>query len=262
MSAWWALVFHTFCPLTIQSSPSRTAVACRPARSDPAPGSLNSWHHVRAPVRVDRRYRRLSSSLPWSWIVGAASQNPAPSGAATPPACRIAECATRSAQTGSRRPNQSADQDGTAQPESTSRSRHVSSGMSGSHAPWNHSSTSSATSASVISAIPWTSAADPAPRSAVGRIGTHCFPTTPSSRPSATGSAGSWRRDRRAHPSTAPSPHLLKNSSPSTSPTGSNPAVRATPSEAVLSGWINRVGRSGGSRPARWRHSSRRARLA
>ncbi len=42
MSAWSADVFQTFCPLTIHSSPSLTAVAWRPARSEPAPGSLKS----------------------------------------------------------------------------------------------------------------------------------------------------------------------------------------------------------------------------
>ena len=56
MSAWSADVFHTFWPLTTHSSPSRTAVAWRPARSEPAPGSLNSWHHVSSPVSVRRRY--------------------------------------------------------------------------------------------------------------------------------------------------------------------------------------------------------------
>ena len=44
-SARCANEFHTFWPLTTHSSPSRTAVVVRPARSEPAPGSLNSWHH-------------------------------------------------------------------------------------------------------------------------------------------------------------------------------------------------------------------------
>ena len=37
-------MFHTFWPLTTHSSPSRTALVPRPAKSLPAPGSLNSWH--------------------------------------------------------------------------------------------------------------------------------------------------------------------------------------------------------------------------
>ena len=36
---------HVFCPLTTHSSPSRTARVDSPARSEPAPGSENSWQH-------------------------------------------------------------------------------------------------------------------------------------------------------------------------------------------------------------------------
>ncbi len=42
MSAIWPSEVHTFWPLTIHSSPSRTARAFSPARSEPAPGSLKS----------------------------------------------------------------------------------------------------------------------------------------------------------------------------------------------------------------------------
>ena len=45
-SARWAQVVHTFCPLTRQPSPSRSARVASEARSEPAPGSLNSWHHT------------------------------------------------------------------------------------------------------------------------------------------------------------------------------------------------------------------------
>ena len=41
-----ASVVQTFCPETIHSSPSRTALVASPATSDPAPGSLNSWHQI------------------------------------------------------------------------------------------------------------------------------------------------------------------------------------------------------------------------
>ena len=44
-----AAEFHTFWPVTTNSSPSRTARHARPARSQPAPGSLNSWHHASSP---------------------------------------------------------------------------------------------------------------------------------------------------------------------------------------------------------------------
>ena len=45
-SARWAHVVHTFWPVSTHSSPSRSARVASEARSDPAPGSLNSWHHT------------------------------------------------------------------------------------------------------------------------------------------------------------------------------------------------------------------------
>ena len=50
---------HVFCPLTTHSSPSRTARVDSPARSEPAPGSENSWQHS----SVVRRKRGISSRL-------------------------------------------------------------------------------------------------------------------------------------------------------------------------------------------------------
>ena len=44
--ATWPSVVHTFWPLTIHSSPSRTARVLSPATSEPAPGSLKSWHQI------------------------------------------------------------------------------------------------------------------------------------------------------------------------------------------------------------------------
>ena len=41
-----ALVLHTFWPLTTNRSPSWIATVRMPARSLPASGSLNSWHHT------------------------------------------------------------------------------------------------------------------------------------------------------------------------------------------------------------------------
>ena len=43
---------HTFWPDTTHSSPSRTARVWRPARSLPATGSLNIWHHALRPVTI------------------------------------------------------------------------------------------------------------------------------------------------------------------------------------------------------------------
>ncbi len=37
-----------------------------PGEVGPAPGSLNSWHHVSSPVRIGRSSRRFSSSEPWA----------------------------------------------------------------------------------------------------------------------------------------------------------------------------------------------------
>ena len=54
MSAVWPKEVQTFWPVTIHSSPSRTALAVRPARSEPAPGSLKSWHQARCPVTMSR----------------------------------------------------------------------------------------------------------------------------------------------------------------------------------------------------------------
>ena len=50
-----ARVVHTFCPLSTHSSPSRSARVESPATSDPAPGSLNSWHQISSLVKRGRR---------------------------------------------------------------------------------------------------------------------------------------------------------------------------------------------------------------
>ena len=107
-SAWWADVFQTFCPLTIQRSPSRTAVVVSPARSDPAPGSLNSWHHVCSPVSSGARNRSRTASGPWVRIVGPASVVPPPTGIPTAPAARSSAWTTSSAQAGRSRPEPAA----------------------------------------------------------------------------------------------------------------------------------------------------------
>ena len=46
---------HTFWPLTTHSSPSRTARVARLATSEPAPGSLKSWHQISSQVKSGRR---------------------------------------------------------------------------------------------------------------------------------------------------------------------------------------------------------------
>jgi hypothetical protein len=48
-SASMAPELQTFWPVITQWSPSRVARVDRPARSEPDPGSLNSWHHATEP---------------------------------------------------------------------------------------------------------------------------------------------------------------------------------------------------------------------
>ena len=52
---YWAPDVQTFWPLTVHSSPSRTALVCRLARSEPAPGSLKSWHQISSPASIGGR---------------------------------------------------------------------------------------------------------------------------------------------------------------------------------------------------------------
>jgi hypothetical protein len=40
------MLVHTFCPLTSHPPSSRVARVLNAARSEPAPGSLKSWHHA------------------------------------------------------------------------------------------------------------------------------------------------------------------------------------------------------------------------
>ena len=53
--AWWAKVVHTFCPVTTQSSPSRTAWVFTDARSEPESGSEKPWHQISSPDRIGCR---------------------------------------------------------------------------------------------------------------------------------------------------------------------------------------------------------------
>ena len=58
-----ANVFQTFWPLTTHSSPSRTARVASDARSEPAPGSLKSWHQTSSPVKSGRSSARARLGL-------------------------------------------------------------------------------------------------------------------------------------------------------------------------------------------------------
>ena len=147
---------HTFCPLTTHSSPSRSALVVSPARSDPLPGSLNSWHHLSSPVTMGRSRRRLASGEPCSRMVGAARAMPAPAAGPTAPTSANTSATTAASPFDSPLPYHSVGQVGQPQPESASRPRHSRSGRSGSHHCSSHDSTSRRTSrASSAPLISW-----------------------------------------------------------------------------------------------------------
>ncbi len=61
---------HTFWPLITQVSPSRSALVWRLATSEPAPGSLNIWHHSFSPEMLSARYSAFCSGVPYSASIG------------------------------------------------------------------------------------------------------------------------------------------------------------------------------------------------
>lgn len=65
-----APLVHTFCPVTTQPSPSRSARVRRLARSDPASGSEISWHHRCSPPRMPGRNRSRWAAVPQAMSVG------------------------------------------------------------------------------------------------------------------------------------------------------------------------------------------------
>ena len=64
--------FHTFWPSITHSSPSGTARVPTLARSEPEPGSLNSWHQAASPSAIGRTNLATCSGVPCSSRVGAA----------------------------------------------------------------------------------------------------------------------------------------------------------------------------------------------
>ncbi len=65
-----AAVVQIFCPVIRQPPSTRVALVLRPARSDPAPGSENSWHQIISPRNVGGRKRCFCSSVPNATIDG------------------------------------------------------------------------------------------------------------------------------------------------------------------------------------------------
>ena len=63
-SAYCAADVHTFWPLSIQPPSTRVARVDSDARSEPAPGSLNSWHQLMSPRNVGGIHRSCCSSVP------------------------------------------------------------------------------------------------------------------------------------------------------------------------------------------------------
>ena len=88
--ACWALVVQTFWPDTLQPPSSvRLARAWMPARSEPAAGSENSWHHTSSAASIEPRWRCFWSSLPWAISVGPSMPTPITSNSPGTPALPI-----------------------------------------------------------------------------------------------------------------------------------------------------------------------------
>ena len=55
---------QTFCPVSRQPPSTFSAVVRSAARSEPAPGSLNSWHQMSSPRSVGLAKRSFCSAVP------------------------------------------------------------------------------------------------------------------------------------------------------------------------------------------------------
>ncbi len=69
-SATLAIDVHTFWPCSFQPPSTLVALVDRPARSEPAPGSENSWHQTMSPRSDPGTNRSSCSSLPCAMSVG------------------------------------------------------------------------------------------------------------------------------------------------------------------------------------------------
>ena len=79
-------VVQIFWPLITHSSPSSSAFVLRPARSDPASGSLKPWHQAISPERIFGRKNFFCSSVPHCRMVGPTSVSPKKSARSGAPA--------------------------------------------------------------------------------------------------------------------------------------------------------------------------------
>lgn len=85
-SANWATVVQIFWPVIRQPPSTRSARVLSEARSDPAPGSLNSWHHTTSPRSVGTASARFCSSVPCATIASVAQPPMSSCGMAMPAA--------------------------------------------------------------------------------------------------------------------------------------------------------------------------------
>ena len=130
MSASFAPEVHTFWPLTTQSPPSRTAVVRRPARSEPAPGSLYNKHIPTSSSKSLRKYNDFISSLPYDNSVPAHKFDLSCPGPGTP-AVRNTFSTSVAASSSNPRPNHSVGHRNAAHFESTTNSRHAAKSLLG-----------------------------------------------------------------------------------------------------------------------------------
>ena len=72
-----APLVHTFWPLTSQPPSTLVARVRMPAASEPAPGSLNSWHHTYSCSRLGRIQRSICCSSA-CWVIVWMTQPPIP----------------------------------------------------------------------------------------------------------------------------------------------------------------------------------------
>ena len=115
MSARAATEVQTFWPSSRQPPSTRVARVVRAARSEPAPGSLNSWHQRSSPRRVGATHRSVCSGVPWARMVGRAQPATARLGRRSPASAQtwsMTSCSTGPAsrphgegQCGTRRPS-------------------------------------------------------------------------------------------------------------------------------------------------------------
>ena len=111
----WPSVVHVFWPLTTQSSPSRTAVVRRLARSEPASGSEKPCDHQMSRLAVAGRKRSFCSWLPNCASTGPIIEALKASGIGTPARC-ISSCHRWRWRSLQPRPPHSSGQCGTASP--------------------------------------------------------------------------------------------------------------------------------------------------